>query len=318
MNIAYVTDCATDSDLDLGLPPMMNDILASRGGAFVVLDDQDFHFVYGAAAGKIFYQGQPFDPLAFDLLFLGDCLSPDLNREFLQRHLPVVNSPAAYYFQEDKIKFTALMQELGLPTPLSVAVRTIDQVRAAAATLPPPYVVKSSQGEGGTGVFRVESAASLLSVMECLWHQSPGQRFLIQEFIPTAAGDFISQDYRCTIIGDDLIPIVRQSKHDFRANWSRGGVGQVTALTATEIAMMHRIAQASGLAIMGIDFLKDQHGQIYFTELNQAPGLIWEDEQIDTLHLEALVRLFEREILAAQAAAAHLPPPKAQSIVECH
>ncbi|MGG6297962.1 ATP-grasp domain-containing protein [Leptolyngbya sp. AN02str] len=296
MRIAYATDIDTDSDIALGLSQQMNAALHADGSEFVVLHDADFQFEYTQEKTQIYYKGNPFHPQGFDALFLGDTLSADLTREFVRAQIPVVNPPDAYFLQEDKIKFMALMQHHGLPIPHSTTVRTMEQVRLATSLIPAPYVIKHPKQEGGTGVFVAESARSLLSIMEYLWTQSPDQRYLIQAFIPTGEHDETSRDYRCTVIGDRIISIVRSSTTDFRTNWSRGGRFQLTTISFEEEAMVRTVAQLSGLEVMGVDFLRGQDGQRYFTELNQAPGLIWEDEAIDQLHIQALIALLKLKV----------------------
>ena len=296
MKIAYVTCLKTDSDIELGLEAKINHKLMDKKGKLVVLDDCLFHFLYSDGHVRIFYKGQPFEPNTFDILFLGDTLSFDLNREFVRQKISVVNPPDAYFICEDKIKFMALMQEAGIRTPVSVAVKSVEQLRATLESIDPPYVIKHPQREGGVGVFRADSVDSLMSMMSFLWSNWPGQRFLVQEFIETSNSTMVSRDYRCTVIGDRLIPIMRSSREGFRANWSQGSECRLTELTIEEQEIMRRIARLSGLDVMGIDFLKDRDGKMYFTELNQAPGLLWGDEQIDDLHINSLLSFLAGKI----------------------
>lgn len=293
MKIAYSTITATDSDIELGLPERMNEKLSKISGKFVVLEDTLFQFEFSNQGTQIFYDGQLFHPKEYDLLFLGDTLSLYLNREFVRQGIPVVNPPDAYFFQEDKIKFLALMQQHGLPIPKSTTVATLSQVRLAIDLISPPYIVKYPRGEGGQGVCLAESGRSLLSVMESLWFNHPGQRFLIQEFVATGEPGEQSRDYRCTVIGDRIIPITRFSTKDFRANWSKGGRCAPATLTPEEEKLVRKCAEVSGLEIMGVDFLRGKDGNLYLTELNQAPGMIWEQEDIDAQHVDALITLFK-------------------------
>lgn len=290
MDIALVTRTARDSEIAKGLGDRLNTKLHPYGATLTLFEESRFVYHLDQPTLDITYDGMPFHPEAFALLWLGE--APDLYLaqifESLQR--PVINAAAAYFHNADKVKLMIRLKQAGICIPRTLALAHPSQLAQVIQTLPPPYVVKDPQGEGGIGVLLAESDKALHSLMDYLWHQAPERVFLVQEFIDTRQADGDHQDIRCTVIGDRIISLERRSHQDFRVNVSRGGGCHPVTITTQEEAQVRQCASLCGLDVMGIDFLRDHEGTAYFTEINHTPMLLWQNDTLDEAHLEALAQ----------------------------
>lgn len=88
-------------------------------------------------------------------------------RPMLSPHVAVaLSSYSAFLRLQSKVGFAALLDELGLPTPLTTIARDEDEIRRAAAAL--PVYVKAAFGTATQGVHFVRSAGELARAIATL------------------------------------------------------------------------------------------------------------------------------------------------------
>jgi len=132
----------------------------------------------------------------------------------------------------------------------------------------PPVIIKLTEGSRGAGVVLAETSEAAESVITAL-HMLEGL-VLVQHFVKEADG----RDIRAFVVGDEVVAsMVRIAKPgEFRANLHRGATAEAIELTDLEREQSVRAAQAMGLQVAGVDFLRGADGPL-FLEVNSSPGL---------------------------------------------
>jgi carbamoyl-phosphate synthase large subunit len=82
---------------------------------------------------------------------------------------------------EDRERFRAKMQEIGMPVPRSVVVRCLSELDELLDTVPMPAIVRSAFTLGGTGSSTADNHAELRSACLAGLHASPISEVLIEE-----------------------------------------------------------------------------------------------------------------------------------------
>ncbi|GAB3797177.1 ATP-grasp domain-containing protein [Virgibacillus kimchii] len=127
-----------------------------------------------------------------------------------------------------------------------------------------PFIVKKNTGKGGTGVFLIENRIDLLACMEVL-----SERELIVQRCNVQLG----KDIRIFIVGKEIVgAVLRENKHDFRANFKLGGSASLYHLKDGERAMVKKIMHAFNFGMAGIDFLVGKDGELIFNEIEDVVG----------------------------------------------
>ncbi|MBU0598278.1 hypothetical protein KKF61_04805 [Patescibacteria group bacterium] len=124
----------------------------------------------------------------------------------------------------------------------------------------PPYVIKISPSMQGQGIFRVDSYASLNSIIDFLF--SINQQFLIRKYIP------VTSSARLVVLGNKVISSIQFTapSDDFRSNvqfHSSIAKNFSPAIKRTAIKATHVLGYEFG----GVDILIS-HGRHYLTEVN--------------------------------------------------
>lgn len=144
------------------------------------------------------------------------------------------------------------------------------------------FVVKTVDGHGGSEVALIQGNGK--TVLEALqdteyaqWYREQWKRFqekdcLIQEKIPSN-----SQDVRVYVVGNRIYhAMVRQGTKDFRSNFSLGGSACSYQLTLEERLWVNEFikafSKAGTLAMVGIDFILSNQGELIFNELEEMVG----------------------------------------------
>lgn len=169
-------------------------------------------------------------------------------------------------------------------------------------------VLKDQFGMGGTNIFKITNDNDFLHIP-----YNPLTHFILQPFIKASgfniahcAGD---TDLRVIICNNIIIQsYMRIAKAgEFRANAQQGG--RVVYLNLSQIPpevllMVGEIKQhlPSKTALYALDFIKSDHGHLYFIEGNNSPGINWFDHEDET-RAKQLIRIvvqnLKRLILAS-------------------
>lgn len=175
------------------------------------------------------------------------------------------------YAAEKGIKIVDRIYEKSLLLPLSLG-KSIEIRKLAEAKikmpktvfnnfeiLPFPFVVKSTTGQRGREVWKVENKEQL---DELKMKFEKGKFYFAQEFIPGA------KRIRVLVVGNKVLgAIVRQTK------WNRDETKETLNPVPDDVRKLALdAARASGLDICGVDILVNEKGEMFVIEANAAPS----------------------------------------------
>ena len=134
-----------------------------------------------------------------------------------------------------------------------------------------PVVEKPVNGKGGQGVRLIKSGEFKIK---------PG-------FVYQKPASDLGRDLRVWLIGGEIIcAVLRKSDSDFRSNFCLGGKALPYELSASEQALVLKIASLLKFDYIGIDFVFNE-GKIVFNEIEDSVGarMVYEKTDIDILRL---------------------------------
>ncbi|WP_300379647.1 RimK family alpha-L-glutamate ligase [Clostridium sp.] len=124
-------------------------------------------------------------------------------------------------------------------------------------------IIKESKGSFGMQVYNIKEEKAFINKIKEL--NEKGVRFIIQENIKSSYG----RDIRVNIVGNKIIgAMTRESKVDFRANISQGGVGTLYKLNKEQEEMSLKATKALGLDFSGVDLLFGEKDEVILCEVN--------------------------------------------------
>lgn len=140
-----------------------------------------------------------------------------------------------------------------------------------------PIILKGSGGDRGTRVFKADNLEELEKLVRDLrkTETEEGKRYMLQEFIENDG------DYRVLVLGEKVLGVMkrtRQSKKEFRNNFSMGGKVEIADLPENIKKLAVEAAQKCGLLIAGVDVmakksgpLSDNRDDYVILEVNKGP-----------------------------------------------
>lgn len=214
--------------------------------------------------------------------------------------LPLLHNQAMRIMFDNKLETYLQFPNYTIPTVQldSLAPTSIEKAERALAAQcrVHPYrddfgsdlVLKDQFGLGGNQIYKITDEADFAAVP-----YNPATHYILQPLIQ-ASGFVIdhytgSSDLRVIICNDQIIQsYLRVAKTgEFRANAQQGG--ELIYLTLDKIpadvlTMITEIKQRlpSQTALYTLDFIKSNHGHLYFIEGNNSPGLNWFDREDET------------------------------------
>ncbi len=214
-----------------------------------------------------------------------------LTRYFESLGIPVVSSHQVVATCGDKLLTSAALQEAGLPVPRTAVAFTPEVALEAMEAMGYPVVLKPLFGSWGRLLARVndrDAAEALLEHKQTLGGYLHGV-FYIQDYV-----DKPGRDIRTMVVGDEVVyAIYRRSDH-WITNTARGGDPLPCPLTDEVVNLSLRAAQAvaagasvgdlaqpssfadslptkASRAIVAVDLLETQEGQLLVNEVNHTP-----------------------------------------------
>ncbi len=191
----------------------------------------------------------------------------------------VVNSLHSSTNCKNKYVTSKIMLDNGVPVPKMALVGSESQIDGAVKDVGGkfPVVVKLLSGSHGIGVFVIESAASLRSVLQAIWKIDQSTEILLQEKIDSQF------DLRVHVLtrrldtpgAAEVIGAMRRNRvgKDFRTNYSLGGTVEKVKITDEQRDIAIRAAKAIGCNWCGVDIIVDaKTGKNYVLEINSSPG----------------------------------------------
>jgi len=191
-------------------------------------------------------------------------------RHFERLGIPTVNKSYAIEATKDKLFAHQVLAEHGIPTPKTMLVKHPVNSKLVDKVIGWPAVVKIMAGSYGKGVYIVSSREKFHDFIEFAHGIKSDEAIIVQEYIAEQPGT----DLRVFVIGDKVLGAIKRSSTDgsFKANLTRGGVGEVYPVTDQIEKIALDTARALDLEVAGVDLLFDKDGGYKVCEANSAPG----------------------------------------------
>jgi len=190
----------------------------------------------------------------------------DLLHRFQAAGKLVLNAPLALETCIDKYLACARLAAAGLLVPPTRVCQDAETAMEAFERLGRDVVVKPLFGSEGRGMLRVEDVDIAWRTFRTL--ERTGAVLYLQQFIHHPGWDL-----RGFVVGGKVIASMRRhARNGWRTNVAQGGRAEACSLTAEEVALVVRSAEAVGAAVAGVDLLPGPEGERYVLEVNAVPG----------------------------------------------
>jgi RimK family alpha-L-glutamate ligase len=190
-------------------------------------------------------------------------------RHLERLHVPILNNSDSIEAAKDKMYTSQILAAHNIPIPRTMLVKFPVDISLVEKQIGFPCVIKVLSGSYGEGVHLVQNAEGFKELMEFINSLKSSINILIQEYISSKPG----HDIRVMVIGGRPIGAMLRKSTDgsFKANITRGGVGEPFSLTDEISYIATETARILDLDIAGIDLLFDGEG-FKVCEANSAPG----------------------------------------------
>lgn len=180
-----------------------------------------------------------------------------------------VNPSYAIEATKDKLYAHQIFAQNHIPTPKTMLVKHPVNATLVDREIGWPAIVKIMAGSYGKGVYQVTSKSRFTDFIEFAHGIKTDEAIIVQEYIDTHPGE----DLRVMVVGNRVLGAMKRSAKDgsFKANITRGGVGENYPLTPEIEDIALRVARSLDLEIAGVDLLFGHDGFLV-CEANSAPG----------------------------------------------
>ncbi|MGD0643814.1 MAG: RimK family alpha-L-glutamate ligase [Candidatus Bathyarchaeia archaeon] len=176
----------------------------------------------------------------------------------------MVNPPTAIEHCVDKYDILAILEDVGVPVPRTLATESVNEALKAFSELGGDVVVKpifGSRGQGATRVVDVDIADTVFKAIT--FHHGV---IYMQEFVPHGYSDI-----RAFVIGDRVIASMRRVAESWKTNYSRGAKPAPAKISKEFEDLAIKSAKAVGCKIAGVDILEGPEGP-RIVDVNSQPG----------------------------------------------
>ncbi|HZF44060.1 MAG TPA: alpha-L-glutamate ligase [Sphingomonadaceae bacterium] len=237
--------------------------LDSRGVSYAAIDVADHRFdpaardvpapvVFNRVAMSSFLRGED-HPIFY---------AASLLARWQELGARVVNGPSALAYDTSKARQVALLADLGVAVPRTLAVHRAANVPAAAQAIGYPVLVKANIGGSGANIARFDDAATLAAaVADGTLPQSIDRVLLVQDYVPARGGITTRVE---TLGGRFLYAIdVSNSGGSFDLCLAdicaAPGAPSMTAAAppAAIVSAVERVATAMALDVGGVEYMVD-------------------------------------------------------------
>jgi len=190
-------------------------------------------------------------------------------RQFERLGVPLLNGSMSIEITKDKLWASQVFAENGLPTPKTMLIKHPADPKLVNKIIGFPCVVKIFAGSYGKGVYLCHTQQEFEDFIDFAHGIKQDEAIIVQEYVDSKPGE----DIRAYVVGGRVLGAMKRKSTDgsFKANITRGGVGENFPLNSRVEEIALKTAQALGLDVAGIDLLFD--GDDYkLCEANSAPG----------------------------------------------
>ena len=184
----------------------------------------------------------------------------------------MVNPPTAIEHCVDKYDILALLEDVGVPVPRTLATESVSEALKAFSELGGDVVVKPIFGSRGQGATRIVDADIADTVFKAItFHHGV---IYMQEFVPHGHSDI-----RAFVIDDRVVASMRRVAESWKTNYSRGAKPAPTTINKEFEELAIKSAKAVGAKVAGVDILEGPKGP-RIVDVNSQPG--WKGLQVVT------------------------------------
>ena len=170
-------------------------------------------------------------------------IKPELNEKLEGLGIQVFNNSLTSQTANNKWLTYLLAKKLGIRV-----METVEADSVSADEITYPKVIKSVDGHGGSEVFLVKNPHEYKEKLTRL----SGKHVIAQTMC-----DEPGIDMRVYVMGDKILaPIRRESKSDFRSNFSLGGNVTIGIVDDEILNIISKLRHALGFDFVGIDFIR--------------------------------------------------------------
>jgi len=182
----------------------------------------------------------------------------------------MVNPPTAIEHCVDKYDILALLEDVDVPVPRTLATESVNEALKAFSELGGDVIVKpifGSRGQGATRVVDVDIADTIFKAIT--FHHGV---IYMQEFVPHGFSDI-----RAFVIGNRVIASMRRVAKGWKTNYSQGAKPAPATISKEFEELAIKSAKAVGCKIAGVDILEGPQGP-RIVDVNSQPG--WKGLQV--------------------------------------
>ena len=216
-----------------------------------------------------------------------------LLRQLENFDIPIINNSQSILHSRDKMISSQILARAKLPTPRTMLVSHPVNVDIVEQEIGFPCVVKLVTGSQGKGVYLCKDKDMFVNFMDLTDNLKSKKTLIIQEFVNS--GELF--DLRVWVIGGKTITAMKRTPPtgDFKANITRGGLGEPFELNNEISELARKTAQAFDLDITGVDLLFN--GEKYLVcEANSSPGFEGIDRYCGTDMGEEIVKYVRKRL----------------------
>jgi RimK family alpha-L-glutamate ligase len=184
----------------------------------------------------------------------------------------MINPPTAIEHCVDKYDILALLEDVGVPVPRTLATESVNEAIKAFDELGGDVVVKpifGSRGQGATRVNDIDIADTIFKAIT--FHHGV---IYMQEFVEHGFSDI-----RAFVLGDQVIASMRRVATGWKTNYSRGARPAPTEISEEFKELAVKASRAVGCKVAGVDILEGPQGP-RIVDVNSQPG--WKGLQMVT------------------------------------
>ena len=181
--------------------------------------------------------------------------------------VPVYNDGHAVERRVDKGMTSFLLQNAGLPTPLTWVLRDRDEALSIAETeLHAGHLLISKPlfGSQGAGIRRIEKMTDLM------WLTSSRGVYYLQRFVHCSGEGF--SDIRVFIINGIAVAAMRRRGKSWLNNVARGASCELIEIDNDMAELAIKATATLAMDYAGVDIIKDQDGRYTVIEVNSIPA----------------------------------------------
>jgi RimK family alpha-L-glutamate ligase len=176
----------------------------------------------------------------------------------------MVNPPTAIEHCVDKYDVLALLEDVGVPVPRTLATESVNEAIRAFHELGGDVVVKpifGSRGQGATRVNDIDIADTIFKAIT--FHHGV---IYMQEFVEHGFSDI-----RAFVLGDQVISSMRRVAQGWKTNFSRGAKPSPTEISEELKEIAVKATRTLGCKVAGVDILEGPDGP-RIVDVNSQPG----------------------------------------------